>query len=53
MEIVLNDRLAGFAASAQAFARQQLAAIESPAEGRAGDGDPAIAIEAADGKQVG
>jgi hypothetical protein len=37
----LDGRLAGFIAAAQAIARRQLAAIESPAEGRTGDGDPA------------
>ena len=52
-EVILDNRLAGFVASAQAFARQQLAALKASAEGRTEDRDPTIAVEAANGKQVG
>ena len=47
-----DRRLADFVATMQAFARQQLAPIESPAIGRTGDGNPAIAVEAAHGEDV-
>ena len=51
-EVVLDNRLAGFIANMQAFARAKLATLESPPQGRAEDGDPAIAVEAAHGEQV-
>ena len=43
----LDRRLGAFVVGMQAFARQQLAAIESAAIGRTRDGNPAIAVEAA------
>ena len=48
----LHWKVAAYIATAQAFARQQLVAVKPPAEGRPGDGDPAIAIEAAQGEDV-
>lgn len=52
-EVILNHRLAGFVASMQALARHKLATLESPPQGRAEDGDQAIAVEIAEGKQIG
>jgi hypothetical protein len=50
----LDWRLAAFVASAQAFARQHLAAVKSPSVRPTArpDGDPTIA-DAADGEQIG
>lgn len=49
-----DGRLGAFVAEMQTLARQQLAALESPGVRAAArpDGDPAIAIDAADGEQV-
>ena len=47
-----DNRLGAFVADMQALARRQLATIESPTIGRTGDGDPAIAVEAAHGEDV-
>ena len=45
-----GGRLAAFVTAMQALAGQQLAPIEAAAEGRAGDGDPAIAVDAVHGE---
>ena len=52
ISVDMDGRLAGFIADMQTIARRQLAALESPAEMRTGDGDPAIAVDAAHGEQV-
>lgn len=52
-EVILDNRLAGFVADMQALARAKLAAVKAAAERRPGDGDPAIAVEATHGEQVG
>jgi len=46
----LDYRLAAFAADMQALARLKLTSIESAAQARAGDGDPAIAVDAVHGE---
>jgi hypothetical protein len=51
-EVILDHRLAAFVAGMQAFARLKLAAVEASAVSGAADGDPAIALEAADGERV-
>jgi hypothetical protein len=48
----LDRRLGGFVTALEAFARQQLAPVESPAIGGAPDGEPSIAVEAAHGEDV-
>jgi hypothetical protein len=53
ISVDLDRRLATRVATLQAFARRELAALESAAERRAGDGDQAIAAEIAEGKQIG
>ena len=50
ISVDLDRRLAALVAALQAFAGQQLALIESPAERRTPDGEPMIAVDAADGK---
>ena len=45
-----GGRLAAFVAAIEAIARQQLAPIEPSAVGRAGDGDPSIAVDAVHGE---
>jgi hypothetical protein len=51
-EVVLNHRCDAFVASMLTFARAKLVAVESSPEVRAGDGDPTISVEAAEGEQV-
>jgi hypothetical protein len=48
-----DRRLAGFVDMMCAFARQQLATLESSPHGRAPDREPAVILEDADGKHVG